>query len=317
MRVTVVIPAYKRTEALRRAVESVVAQDLPASEFELIVVDSSPDDANERLVATLARQAPCQVRCFRKKPEGPGPSRNLGAREGAGEFIAFMDSDCLASPGWLRHGLAAFAGGVGLVQGRTIPEAGVPTGIFTHYIRVEQESFLYETANMFYRREAFEETAGFTADLNPYAMTPMGGEDVHVAWTIKRNGWQSRFAPEALVMHEIVPISKWDWIFIKRLYIYPHMVGKFPEIRKQLFAGYFVDAPQALIVVALLLSSLAAFHAGFLFGWLPYLVRRASEPSKTLKGALRPLRALVYVSRDLCSLTVLIAGSIRYRNLVL
>jgi glycosyltransferase involved in cell wall biosynthesis len=317
MRVTVVIPAYKRTDGLRRAVESVIAQDFPVSDFELIVVDSSPDDANERMVSLLALKATCSVRCLRKEPEGPGPSRNLGARTGSGDIIAFLDSDCLASPGWLTNGLAAFSEGVGLVQGRTIPEPGVPAGIFTHYIRVEQESFLYETANMFYLRKAFEETPGFTKDLNPRALTPMGGEDVHVAWTVKRNGWQSRFAPQALVMHEIVPISKWDWVFIKRHYIYPHMVSKFPEIRAQLFARYFMDVPQSLLVLAVLSSGLAAVHPAFLLGWLPYLFRRASEPSKTIRGVLRPLRALVYLSRDLCSFALLTAGSIRFRTIVL
>jgi len=318
MRVSVVIPAYRRTEGLKLAVESVIAQDLPPDEFELIVVDSTPDsDANERMVNQLATSAACRVRCLRKKPEGPGPSRNLGVANAAGEFIAFMDSDCVASPHWLRAGLAAFTPEVGLVQGRTIPEPGVPLGIFSHYILVEQETFLYETANMFYRKSAFLESGGFTADLDPLAETPIGGEDVHVAWTLKRKGWKSRFASDALMVHEVVPISKWDWIYIRRMYIYPLLAKKFPEIRSNLFARYFADAPQAYLVLALCGTGLALVHWAFLGLWLPYLVFRASEPSKTLKGILRPIRAMVYLTRDITTLGLLIAGSIRFRSLLL
>src|SRR5439155_1654631 len=92
--VTVVIPAFKRTELLRKAILSTFALDFDRSAYEVIVVDSSPDARTERLVAELQASAPCALRCLRKEPEGPGPSRNLGARAGEGEFIAFLDIDC-------------------------------------------------------------------------------------------------------------------------------------------------------------------------------------------------------------------------------
>src|SRR4051812_16650821 len=93
---------------LRKTVRSALAQDLEPDTFEVIVVDSSPDDRNAKLVEGFQQEARCSLRFFHKDPEGPGPSRNLGAKESRGDYFAFLDSDCEASPGWLRNGLAGF-----------------------------------------------------------------------------------------------------------------------------------------------------------------------------------------------------------------
>jgi glycosyltransferase involved in cell wall biosynthesis len=78
--VSVVIPAYRRRDLLRKTLLSLFQQDLDSQQFEVLVVDSSPDQENMALVSELASQAPYSLRCLRKKPEGPGPSRNLGFR---------------------------------------------------------------------------------------------------------------------------------------------------------------------------------------------------------------------------------------------
>lgn len=314
---TAIIPAYRRPEKLTRAVQSLLAQDLDPSSYEVIVVDSSQDDRNVQVVAELQKTARCSLRCLTKKPEGPGPSRNLGAREGRGKFLAFMDSDCQAEPQWLREGVAAFEEGVGLVQGKTIPEAGVPHGIFNFYIDVKEESFLYETANIFYRREAFEEAGGFLADMIPVAEKPMGGEDVDLAWRVKRKGWQSRFAQRAVVAHEVVRMSPAHWMVNRRLYICPQIVHRYPELRKFFFGRYFYDRVQAYLLLAILGAALAPLALPALLLALPYIISRAAEPSKTLRGPLKLIRPAIYLPRDLVSLALLIAGSVRFRAVLL
>lgn len=312
--VTAIIPSYGRTAGLKKAIESLLAQDLDPKQYEIIVADSSLNDDNQKMVEALQPDARCALRFYRKKPEGPGPSRNLGAREGRGRFLAFMDSDCEASPQWLRQGVAAFNDDkIGLVQGKTLPTPGVPHSVFNHYIIIERESMLYETANMLFRREAFEQAGGFQADLNPLADTPMGGEDADLAWRIKRNGWQSRFAPDALVYHEVVRMQPWRWIFIKRLFIYPLLLKNLPEVRKVAFAKFFFDRFQAWLLLALIGVVLAFLTPWTLLLSLPYILSRSSESSRTLRGPARLLRALLYFPRDLTSFGILLAGSIRYR----
>ncbi|MBI2527825.1 MAG: glycosyltransferase [Candidatus Rokubacteria bacterium] len=316
-RVTVVVPAYKRTEMVRMALGSLLAQDLEPDAYEVIVVDSSPDGANLRLVAALAREAPCALRCWAKPAEGPGPSRNLGARQARGEIVAFMDSDCQAAPGWLRAGLAAFAEGVGLVQGRTLGDPAGTPGIFTWHVEVEEENFIYECANIFYRRAAFEQAGGFGVDLTPRAETPMGGEDVELAWRVKRLGWTSRFARDAVVYHALVPITPWRWLFSKRLFIWPRLKGAVPELRPFFVWGCFLDRAQAGFALGLAGTALAWATPLALVAWAPYAAIRASEPTRTLRGPLRLLRVLLYAPRDALAFLVLLAGSIRFRSLLL
>jgi glycosyltransferase involved in cell wall biosynthesis len=315
--VSVIIPAYMRPDLLRKAVHSALLQDLDPSQFEVIVVDSSPDDRNVKVAAELQQEARCLLQCFTKRPEGPGPSRNLGAREARGRFLAFLDSDCQASPQWLREGVAAFQDGVGLVQGRTIPEPGMPHSVFNHELKVEQESFLYESCNLFYRREAFEQTQGFAGDLRPHSTNIIGGEDTELAWEVKRAGWQSRFAAGALVMHPVKRLSPLRWFWVKSLFVCPRLVRRYPELRRFFFARYFFDKIQAELVLALVGLGVGMVAWPALLLVLPYVITRVSEPSRTLRGPLRLLRALFYFPRDLMSFGLLLAGSVRFRALLL
>ena len=316
-RISVVIPAYGRTDLLRKCLMALFRQDLNGSDYEIVVVDSSPHHENAELVQTLSAEAPCVLRCLTKKAEGPGPSRNLGFRNARGAVIAFIDSDCEAAPQWLRQGLAHFGTGIGLVQGRTVPDPTVRRGVFSHYVSVERESYFYETANMFYRREALEQSGGFRADLTPTADTPMGSEDTEVAWNVIRRGWKTQFCPEAIVYHAVFPLSPWQWLVIRRLFVVPRLTSRFPELRRFMVWAYFFDRGQALFVLALAGILLAFVHPLALALCLPYVVFRASEPTRSLAGVLRPLRIAPYFLRDICSFVILSAGSLRYRSLLL
>lgn len=316
--VSVITPAYGRPDMLRKTVSSALAQDLEPDTFEVIVVDSSPDERNANLVAELQQTARCSLRCLRKPPEGPGPSRNLGAKEARGAYFAFLDSDCEASPEWLRNGVAGFQDDVGLVQGRTIPERNVPHSVFHRSLEVYQESCFYETANIFYRREAFEQAGGFLADKKGSSEKWLiGGEDVDLAWRVKRAGWKSRFVEGALVMHALVPIPAWRWFFETRMSTVPLVIRGYPELRRFFYARYFFDRTQALLVLALAGLALAFLSPFALILALPYALHRILQPSQTLKGPLRLARALLYFPRDLATLGALVAGSIRYGSLLL
>lgn len=315
--ISVVIPAFRRTEALRKAILSVFAQDLPPSQFELLVVDSSPADENGDMLQDVRPYATCELRVLRKKPEGPGPSRNLGAANAKGEYIAFLDSDCHAHPGWLRGALAAFTPEIGLIQGQTAPDPEGRLGVFTHTVVVNVENFVYESCNVIYRREAFEQAGGFQHDLNPLAETPMGGEDVELAWTVKRAGWHSKYAPDALVYHEVVPIKVSQWIYGKRLFIWPRIAKRVPEVRQFFIAQIFYDLPQALLCTAILGVVAAPLSPFLLLLCLPYIWVRGTEYSATLSGAKRVIRVAAYGLKDLVSLGVLVAGSVRFRSVVL
>lgn len=85
--VSVVIPAYNAGWCVRKAVDSVLAQD--CRDFEVIVVnDGSTDDT----AAVLAEYGHA-IRVIDQPNGGMSHARNAGIRAAYGEFIAFLDAD--------------------------------------------------------------------------------------------------------------------------------------------------------------------------------------------------------------------------------
>jgi hypothetical protein len=101
--VTVVIAAYQPGDAVNRVVESLDAQTLPQSEFEVIFVDDgSADDTFERLQRVAAARPNVQVH---RIPNSGWPSRprNVGIEHARGEYVLFMDHDDSLYPDGLRR----------------------------------------------------------------------------------------------------------------------------------------------------------------------------------------------------------------------
>lgn len=96
--VSVVIPVYNRSEYLSSAVASLLATGYP--DLEIVIVDDGSTDGSLELAGTLARQHP-EVRLLRHPDggnHGSGPTRNLGIREAAGDYVGFLDSDDTVMP---------------------------------------------------------------------------------------------------------------------------------------------------------------------------------------------------------------------------
>ena len=99
--VSVVIIAYQQASFLAAAVGSVRAQTRPADE--IIIVDDGSTDDTARVAAGLGPG----VRFIGLPHSGTGAhTRNYGAREARGPWLAFLDADDLWLPGKLQAQLA-------------------------------------------------------------------------------------------------------------------------------------------------------------------------------------------------------------------
>jgi glycosyltransferase involved in cell wall biosynthesis len=102
---SVIIPTYNRAALVRRAIESALAQTLPADgEVEVIVVDDESTDATPEVAAEFGSRI-CYVRQTNRRE---GAARNTGAARAVGTYFAFLDSDDYWLPGKLAADLVRF-----------------------------------------------------------------------------------------------------------------------------------------------------------------------------------------------------------------
>jgi glycosyltransferase involved in cell wall biosynthesis len=164
--VSVIIPAFNRSELLPRALASVEAQ-LPWRPAEVIVVDDHSSDNSaevaERLGATVIRHP---------ENRGEAAARNTAVSHASGEWLALLDSDDEWLPGHLERLWLARAAHV-LVADSALTQGGGPPRLFGHPSRepvrlasprplMFPENFIPACASMV-RRDALLEAGGFRA----------------------------------------------------------------------------------------------------------------------------------------------------------
>ncbi len=331
--VSVIIPSYRRPTGVDAAVRSVLANDYPPDRLEINVVDSGGDEATRQLMRAYQRENPGRVLFLEKRPEGPGASRNLGAARARGALLAFLDSDCEAAPDWLRNVVQPFLERpeVGIVQGRTLPPPGEKLGIRSRYVTVEGSDWIFHTCNILYRREAFAAVGGFSAgfyyDFEAAAASAIprpsvvwimstSGEDADLGWRVLERGWKSAYSGKGLVYHEVRQLGALRWLIDEACYSFglPRLVRSHPQIRQHLFWGYFSEKAYAFVFLMLMAAPLMLVHWSAALLCAPYICCRASESSRFWRGIFKPFRALVYLPRDLATVSILLFSSIKHRT---
>ena len=110
--VSIVIPSYNRAKELERCLHSLFALAYPAGCLEIIVVDDASTDETGSMLERLVKEAAThdlKMRVARhEKQQGVGIGRNTGAEAAHYDLIAYIDSDCVATPCWLRELVPAF-----------------------------------------------------------------------------------------------------------------------------------------------------------------------------------------------------------------
>jgi GT2 family glycosyltransferase len=196
---SVIIPTYHRDADLAHCLDRLApgAQTLDPARYEVIVTDAGTRTTAE---AMLREKYPW-ARWIHAPGKGPGANRNHGARAAQGEWLVFVDDDCLPDRGWLAviHTASAEAG-VEVVEGRTeIPDCRDHP---LYYAPRNPHGGLLWSCNLAIRRASFERLGGFDEDLVEQC------EDMEFAARIHRSGMGRSFAHDALVLH---PMRRIGW----------------------------------------------------------------------------------------------------------
>jgi len=103
IRISVVIPTYKRPELLIRCLSALNKQLLSPSEFEVIVVSDGPDEQTKSLLLHWAYKKKINLTYLSTlEKKGPAAARNMGWLQAKADLVVFTDDDCVADKNWLK-----------------------------------------------------------------------------------------------------------------------------------------------------------------------------------------------------------------------
>jgi glycosyltransferase involved in cell wall biosynthesis len=103
LQISVVVPTYRREDALERCLAALAGQDVPPEVFEVVVVDDDP--ASPALAEPSEPKWPFRLRRIANAGKGAAAARNHGAREAEAPLLLFLDDDVVADPGLVRSHL--------------------------------------------------------------------------------------------------------------------------------------------------------------------------------------------------------------------
>jgi O-antigen biosynthesis protein len=210
--VTIVIPTFNKAPYTYLALESLLSSE-PDLPFELVLVDNASTDETRALLKQLEN-----VRTqLNERNLGFGDACNLGANMARGEYVCFLNSDTLLTPGWLsalvrtiRSYPQCGAVGAKLVHpDRKLQEAGSiiwndgSTCGFGRGADPLQPEFGYlrevdycSAACLLIRKDLLVSVGGFD---DRYA--PAYYEDADLCLSIRQAGYKVVYQPNAVVFH--------------------------------------------------------------------------------------------------------------------
>jgi GT2 family glycosyltransferase len=196
--ISIIVPTYRDWHALRSCLGSLAAQTIPAQEFEILIVENAGESQPHDL--TLCGNA----RLLYEPAPGSYAARNRGIAEARGDVLAFIDADCIADPGWLQAGIECLQTNpdTGLVAGNIELSYAAPRltpaecfeKAFAFRQRQNAANGVSVTANLFVRREVFDDVGVFDSGL-------MSGGDFEWTRRATSRGHLLLFCEDARVCH--------------------------------------------------------------------------------------------------------------------
>jgi mycofactocin system glycosyltransferase len=210
--VSIVIPTYNRAKELERCLHSLFALDYPAHCLEIIVVDDASTGETAgmlQLIVQVAETHDLEMSVVRHaKRQGVGIGRNSGAETAKYDLIAYIDSDCVASPAWLKElvptfqnvRIAAVGGMIRAYDRNTLLGryedvcSSMYMGGRPQQISLKGSLTYLPAANLVIRRTIWQQLGGFAP------MTQ--GEDVDFCRRLLMSEASMNYIPQGVVYHD-------------------------------------------------------------------------------------------------------------------
>ena len=224
-RITAAICTYNRYDLLPKAIASLQRQVLPKADYEILVVDNSPDRAQSVEISTAFKSVTGLTWLIEQTP-GLSNARNVAARHAKSPIIAYMDDDAVAAPDWLEK-LATvfdkFGSQAEVVGGRVDPIWEVPQPRWLPDSLLGNVSVVnwggsdrfaaprewVAGTNIAFRVAALQKAGGFSVHLGRTrgGQALLSNDETDVIERMTANGARLVYAPGAVVQH-LVPAER-------------------------------------------------------------------------------------------------------------
>lgn len=212
MKYSIIVPVYNRPDEVDELLQSLTQQTF--KDMEVIIVEDGSSRPSEDVVRRYAGKL--QLRYYTKENSGPGPTRNFGAEHSQGEYLIFLDSDCVLPPGYLQaveEHLSTFNrqlstpvdawGGPDRAHESFTPVQKSISYSMTSFLttggirggkKQMDKKFYPRSFNLGIRRSLYRQLGGFSS--------MRFGEDIDLSLRIYKSGANCRLFPEAWVWHK-------------------------------------------------------------------------------------------------------------------
>ncbi len=291
----VIVCTRNRAALLDQTLASLRRQDVPASFWEILVVDNGSTDGTREVVQSHQRVW-SELAYLREPRAGLSRARNAGLLHTRAPLVAYLDDDVLLCPQWVQAITAPFLlphhPPLGCVGGEVIPifPEGVPAwqARWHQPLRLRADAgFLGDTqfpmgANFAFRRDALLAAGAFNLELGRCGERLFSGEDREAVHKVRALGYRCWFTPDAEVLHQM-PAQRTEVRHLSRL-AFDSARSRVQERRQQSQASWFL-ASRSLGHLPLLVCHALLTAVGFLCG----------SASLSGKGAVRCARSSGYL----------------------
>jgi len=205
MKFSVIVPVYNRPDEMAELLESLAAQSY--NDFEVVVVEDGSALSSEDVVNRYNDRL--TVSYYKIPNGGPGLARNYGATKASGEYLIFLDSDCIIPGQYFEAvdnelkttGADAFGGPDKASSAFTKIQKAINYAMTSFFTtggirggKKELDKFYPRSFNLGIRKNAFEKLGGFSS--------MRFGEDIDLSIRIYKSGYKVRLFRSAWVYHK-------------------------------------------------------------------------------------------------------------------
>ena len=239
MKASVIIPAYNCLPLLMITIQSLEKQDLPYSEFEVIVVDDcSSDGAKDFLLSYKGNMN--LIPLINEENLGRAKSRNRGIEHVGGEKIIFIDADMEFRPDFLSKHLSLHKDKPIATVGSVVFHPGLEKNGLMRYFEKRGAAKLepgqpipgryFLSGNSCVPASVVREIGGFDEGFQAY-----GGEDLEFGLRVAEKV-QLYYVPEAVTYHHHSRKMEESLETFRKYgeFCLPYLLKKHPELFKDL-----------------------------------------------------------------------------------